>query len=222
MLIPEFLDDFNNARKSLTYSIDIKFILNILIEYRKQYKLTIFSLNPIPDHIKYQLSNILRDLIDHNKIDHLFLSLVSKIKSKCPLSMSWWTQFFTPESYELFELAQQVIISENTTSVFRNYDLEKQPHLYNYQCSNLHVNSTEEQLLKIKVKFAKHLYIHKNGLNINRSLCKMENFLIKDHLNYTIQIRYDSQNNTMIYYYPHKIILHNNQIYNIIHHIYLF
>ena len=123
--------------------------------------------------IKIQLSIFLKDIIDDNKLEQFLRDYIDD--NNCHLE-----DYLLSNEYD--DIKQEFIEEYNTINIFKNYDFNNQPHLYNYKTSSF-FNSQLYDIQKRRLVEAIKLYMNKNGLNNN-----------------TIQIRYNIDNQDMNYY----------------------
>jgi hypothetical protein len=131
--------------------------------------------------IKIQISNFLKDIIDDSKLEQFLYDFIDDND----LTLNSYKKFLS-DKYD--DIKQDVDEEYNTKNIFKNYEYNKQPHLYNC-LTNFFCKTNNKDIInynKMILKKAEELYILKNGLYDN-----------------TIQIRYDYNKvpNKELYYH---------------------
>ena len=161
----------NDIKKSLSEK-NIKLILRSFCHYNRSDGSSTISDNILPyndydnnngyndedtiDIIDIQIFNFLKNVIDDTKLEQFLLDFINDN------DMSF-IDYLLHNKYD--NIRQNLIEDENTINIFKNYDLIKQPHLFNHKIKSNYNENNYDIIFNRRKNIAIQLYIIQNGLN---------------------------------------------------------
>ena len=161
----------DDVKKSLSEK-NIKLILRSFCHYNSTDGLGRISDNRVPyyyvndnngynnedtvDIIDIQIFNFLKDVIDDTKLEQFLLDFIND-------NDMLLIDYLLCDKYDYIK--QKLIEDENTINIFKNYDLLKQPHLFNHKIKPNYNENNYDIIFNQRKNKAIKLYIAQNGLN---------------------------------------------------------